>query len=195
MNTDEIFKTSAKKQAEIIEHQQHHALAEKAHQLDQAKKAENNAAAIHARLWSGLNHLSAQEFPAVKENGYDIKHNFQFSRIPSAAIKQLNTVLHLYMNKGSVAERWGGDPPYQSDYQLSLIGDETAGTITAYFDSKVVSVKEQLAPPTSASELSDSDVCKIFQSFLTRSMKCEEERVGSKPPKPVHNRVGTPDGY
>jgi hypothetical protein len=190
MTTEEILKQSAEKQALIAEQQHKHALDEQTRQRERAEKVQNNVVAIAARLQSALSYFVANEFPAVEKAGYDVKHNFRFSKIPTQ-MAQPYVRLELYMSRGGVVHMMGGEPPYKSDYQLFFVGDETDGTITAFFGTG-----ERLAAPTSTSELSDSAVQEIFQSFLTRSMKHEEERIGSgPPPRPSGNRIGTPDEY
>src|SRR5216684_3336931 len=144
MSTDEIFKTSAKRQAEITEHQRQDALNKKADQQDQARKARDHAVAINARLRSGLDYLSKQEFPAAKQNGYDIQHEFRFSRTPHVAVMQLYTALHLHMSKGGVVHMPGSSLPYRADYEFGLIGDETSEAITVSFRSNATNQSKQI---------------------------------------------------
>jgi len=176
MDTNDIIKNSAKRQTEITERQQQDALNEKARHQDQAKKANEHAVAINARLQSGLSHLSAEEFPKVKGNGYDIQHNFRFSRNPASAVQQLYGGLDLYMSQGGVAHRLGGTPPYEADYELIFSGDESSGTIAASFRSHPTGRTEPLGAFSSAAELSDSQLREVFQSFIKLSMECEEQR-------------------
>lgn len=177
MNTDELFQSSAKRQAETTERQQQTALNQKADQQAQAKAADANAAAIDSRLRTGLDHLVAQEYPAAKRNGYDIQHAFQFSRVPAIAAAQRYTNLDLYMSKGGVVDMAGGNPPYRADYQLSLRGDEASGAIAASFRSDVTNQSEQLGTFSSATELSDPQLSDVFKSFIERSLQCEEQRA------------------
>lgn len=179
MNTDDIFKNSAQRQIEITERQNQDALDEKARQKDQASNANDHAVAINARLQSGLSYLSTEEFPKVKGNGYDIQHNFRFSRHPNSAVQQLYGGLDLYMSRGAVTHRLDGNPPYQADHELMLSGDESSGAIDASFRSHASGRSEQLGTFGSADELSDSRLRDIFQTFIKLSLECEEQRAAT----------------
>jgi hypothetical protein len=177
MNTDEIFQTSARLQTKITDRQRQDALNKEAHQQDQANKAQDKAVAINARLWSGLQYLSTQEFPATKRNGYDIQHYFQLSLTPLAAMQQLHTVLHLYMSRGGVVHMRGGTLPYRADYELTLTGDDSSGAIIASFHARATNQSEHVDAFSSADELSDSRLSDVFQSFIKQSVQCEEQRT------------------
>jgi len=177
MNTDDIFKNSEQRQAEITRHHEQDAVDEKARQQGQTKKTHDHAVAINARLQSGLSYLSTEEFPQVKGNGYDIQHNFRSSPNPTSAVQQLYGGLDLYMSKGGVTHRFGGTPPYQADHELVLSGDESSGAIDASFRSHASGRREQLGAFSSADDLSDSRLRDIFQAFIKLSLECEEQRA------------------
>lgn len=179
MNTDDIFKNSAQRQAEITASHDQDALSEKVRQQDQGKETHEHAVAINARLRAGLSYLSAEEFPKVKGNGYDIQHNFRFSRNPTSAVQQLYGGLDLYMSQGGVTHKLGGTPPYQADYALMLSGDEGSGAIDASFRSHATGRSEQLDAFASADELSDARLRDVFQAFIKLSMECEEQRAAT----------------
>jgi len=174
--SDDIFKQSEKRRAEIDAGRKTAAKKEYAQAQAHNKKVTTNAKTINQYLRNSLEYFSEKQMPSVKRNNYDIEHDMRCdSSVRSDAPQpQYVSSLFLYMNRGSLLRTMDINLPYKARHIFCMLGNEQQGKIEiGYIENMDKESKIGEIPLTEQIDTALLD--KHFESFLLTAMSNEEE--------------------